>query len=353
MSEDLRRNQPPKEEVDLGQVFNAIGNVFDRFFRFIGAIFKSIFGFFVFVLGVIINNFKIIFAVVIIAFLVGLGLEKMKPEVYSSQVLVKPYFDSKYQLVNNINYFNTLIGTQGYTELANIFNISEASAKELKSFEVKPGPESDNEKVKAYGEFLESIDSVSAKTFTYKQFIANRDIYSGELFEISVESTKKDIFKDLEEGLNGTFKNSHSERMRQKRDAMIEIQKSNLLAGLTSIDSLSKVYISVLKEESRKGATTISFGEGLSLEPESKSKTKEFELLSREIDLRNRIARLEEMKVEEDTYFDVVSGFQEVGNLTSKFKERYSIIFPLIGLLILTLIFMIQRTIKFVRGYGH
>ncbi len=351
MNEDLSKNQPPSDEVDLGQLFNAIGRLFERFFRFIGSMFTAIFSVIIFILKVIIDNFKLIFAVLIGAFILGYFIERSQPVVYSSQLLVKPYFDSKYQLINNVNYFNTLIKTQGYEELSNVFKIPLESALELKSFEVKPGPESDNDKAKAYGNFLESIDTSSARTITYKEFIRNRDIYSSVIFEINVESTKKDIFKNLEEGLNRTFRNTYSERMKQRRDTLIAIQKSNILASLTSVDSLSKVYIAVLREESRKGATKISFGEGLSFEPESKSKTKEFELLEREIVLRNKLAKLDEMKVEEDSFFDVVSGFQEVGNITSKFKERYTIIFPLIGFLMLIIIFMINRTVKYVRGY--
>lgn len=352
MNEDLEKQPPkPTEEVDLGQLFNAIGKLFERFFKFIGSIFKGIFSFVVFLLKVVIDNFKLIFAVVIVAFLLGLALEKTKPNVYVSQMLVRPYFDSKFQLINNINYYNTLIGVGDYEKLSNIFKISAESAKELSSFEVKAGPESENEKIKAYGDFLKTIDTSSAKTFTYREFIDNRNIYSGGLFEIIVESTNKDIFRSLEAGLNGAYKNTHSERMKQKRDNLYEIQKANILATLNSIDSLSKVYINVLKQDASKGSTTISFGEGLSLEPESKSKTKEFELLNREIETRNRLARLEELQLEQDTYFDVVTGFQETGSRISKFKHKYSIVFPIIGLLVLTSLFLVLSTIKYVRTY--
>lgn len=350
MNENLGKPQPT-EEVDLGQLFNAIGRLFDRFFRFIGSIFKSIFSFFVLVLKVIIDNFKLIITVMVVAFLLGFVLEKIKPDVYASQMLIKPYFESKYQLVNNINYFSTLVRTKGYEELSDIFDISEESSKELKDFEIELGPENANEKMRAYSEFLKTIDSASAEKYTYREFIRNRDIYSGNIFEINVESTKKDVFKSLEDGLNRAFKNTYSVRLKQKRDTIIEIQKSSILASLTSIDSLRKVYIEVLKEDSRKGSTKISFGEGLSLEPDSKSKTKEFELLNTEIGFRDKLASLEEMKAQEDTYFDVISSFQEVGDKTSKFKEKYTILFPLIGLIVLSIIFMIKRTIIFVRGY--
>ncbi|WP_027126247.1 hypothetical protein [Gelidibacter mesophilus] len=351
MNEDLKNNQPPNDEVDLGQLFNAIGKLFEKFFRFIGSIFKAIFSFIVVILKVVISHFKLIMAVMVAAFLLGLTLQKMKPAVYTSQMLVKPYFDSKYQLINNVNYYNSLISIGNTEELSLIFDIPEASASELKSFEVIPGPESDNERVKAYGEFLETIDSASAKTFTYREFIQNRDIYSMELFEVNVESTKKDIFKSLESGLNKTFKNTYSTRLKEKRDTLFEIQRSNILAALNSIDTLSKVYISVLKEEARRGSTKISFGENLSMEPESNSKTKEFQLLNREIGLRNELVELEEKIVQEDSYFDVVSGFQEVGNKSSKFGRKYTLLFPLLAFLALIAIFSITRIVKFVSGY--
>lgn len=352
MNEDFR-NRQPNDEVDLGQMFNAIGRLFDRFFRFIGNIFKAIFGVIVAILKTVIDNFKLIVVVVVVLFALGFILEKLEPKVYASQMLVKPYFDSKYQLVNNIDYFNTLIVTGDYKGLSDVFDISEDSAKELKFFEVYAGPESENEKVQQYDEFKKSLDTVSARAFTYQEFLANRNIYSGDLFEINVESTKKDVFISLEAGLNKSFKNTYSERQKQKRDTLLEIQKTNILASLTSIDSLRNVYITVLKNDSDRGTTKISFGQGLSLEPENNSKTKEFELLSREIEFRNRLLRLEEMRVEEDTFFDVVSGFQSVGNKTNKFYQKYTIVFPLIGLLVLTVIFMLLRIIKYVRYYEH
>ena len=40
MSENLPKNSQ-NEEVDLGQLFNAIGRLFEKIFSFIGRIFKS------------------------------------------------------------------------------------------------------------------------------------------------------------------------------------------------------------------------------------------------------------------------------------------------------------------------
>lgn len=352
MNQEFEKQKPaPSEEVDLGQLFNAIGRLFERLFRFIASIFQAILSFIIFILKVVFQNIKIIAAVMLIAFILGYAMEKNKPVIYASQMLVRPYFDSKYQLINNVDYFNSLIASQNYDELSKIFEITEQDSKELVFFEVNPGPETENERIQAYGDFLKSIDTTTAKNFTYQEFINNRNIYSINFFEINVESRKKDIFRELESGLNRSFENTYSERQRQKRDTLLEIQKANIMASLSSIDTLREVYITVLKEESRKGSTKISFGEGLSLEPEGNSKTKEFELLKREIEFRNQLARLDEIKVREDSYFDVVSGFQDVGSKTNKLKRRYSVVFPILGFLILAGVFSILQTIKFIGTY--
>ena len=44
--------------------------------------------------------------------IVGYVLETTRPTLYQSEMLVKPYFESKYQLVNNISFFNALIANE-------------------------------------------------------------------------------------------------------------------------------------------------------------------------------------------------------------------------------------------------
>ena len=43
MSKEIKTPQNNSEEVDLGQLFKLIGNMFDRFFRFIGNTFNNMF----------------------------------------------------------------------------------------------------------------------------------------------------------------------------------------------------------------------------------------------------------------------------------------------------------------------
>ena len=343
-------NGDKSEEIDLIVFFNLIGNFFSRVFGFFKSILQSILSVIVFLLRALIDNFKIISIVLVLSVIVGYGLEKMRPETYESSMFVKPYFDSKYQLVNNIEYFNALLSNEEYDTFSKIFNIDQEDAKKILSFEINIGPESENDKIKEYDEYLKSLDSVRAQEISYDDFIEHRDIFSSNFFEINVESQKKDIFKKLEFGLNSSFENTYSEKKMKKRDSLIYIQKQNILASIESVDSLQKVYIRVLEEESKSKSQKIGIGEGFSIEP-AESKTREFELLNKELDLRKQLRILDEQKVEEDVFFDTVSGFQEIGSKYKSIYNRYSIMFPILAFIVLCLIFIIKLTIRFVKNY--
>lgn len=350
MSDDLKEHSP-SDDVELGPLFDAITSFFKRVVRLIRLIFESIVNGLVFCLKVVIDNYKWIVGVSVISFVLGFIVEKQISAVYSSQLLVRPYFESKYQLTKDLGYYNTLIGAKNYKELSKVFDISEEDAASLLYFEINWGPESENEKLLAYDNFIKLLDSTSANSLPFNEFIANRNFYSGILYEIRVEASKNDVFKSLEPTLKRSFENDYSIRQKQKRDTLIGLQKSNILSLLTTVDSLRQVYVSVLKEESTKETSKITLGQGLSIDSRNNSKTREFELLNKEIELRTDLLVLEEMEVREDTYYDIVSEFSKVGSRVYKIEEKYRYIFPMLGMALLTLIFVINLIVKFVRSH--
>ena len=350
MSKDLQQ-MPQNEEVDLGQLFNLIGNMFSRFFGFIGAIFKTIFSVIIYSLKAIIINFKIIVISMLIAGVAGFVLEKMSDDVYRSQMLVKPYFDSKFQLVTNICHYNALIDEGGFKDLAIIFEIDSITAKKIVEFEIVPGPETENDVILEYDGFLKQIDSVRAQGISFDDFANNRSIYTGNLFEINAFSTKKDIFKSLEKGLNKTFVNEYSAKKRSKRDSLIALDKARILSSLAHVDSLKRVYVKVLKDESTKEKQgTITLKDGMSLVQE-RTDTKEFELLEKELELKKELNKIESEKVEENDFFDAVSTFQEVGTKYISLWKRYSIVFPILTFILLVLGYLTFKAIFFIKNY--
>lgn len=353
MNNNLQEPNNPSnknEEVDLIILFNLIGKGFSRFFNFIGSIFKAIFSVFVYALKAIIVNIKIILIVVLLTGILGYVLEKYKKDVYSSKMIVRPYFDSKYQLITNINYYNALIGGKDTQTLSELFEISEENAKQIRRFEIEVGPETENDKILQYDAFIRSMDSIRAQDISYEDFVENRSVYSGDFFQITVEANKKDIFKSLEPGLNSSFTNTYSAKKMKKRDSLIVIKKQTLRSSIRAVDSLQQVYVKVMEEDAKSNSSKITLGEGFTLEKDQ-AKTKEFELLNKGIDLRNKLSALEEQKVEEDVYFDAISGFQEYGNKVSKLSQNYSLIFPVLAFLLLCLFYLTLKVVKFAKNY--
>ena len=351
MSKDLPQ-QPQSEEVDLGQLFKLIGNAFDRLFSFIGSIFKAIFSVFIYTLKAIINNYKLITISMVIAGAVGFGIETFKQDIYSSSMLVKPYFDSKFQLVTNINYYNALIDDKDYVQLGNLFKIEEESTQSLVEFEIRPGPETENDRILQYEDFIGALDSIRAQDISFQNYIDNRSVFTGNLFEITVKSHKKDIFRSLEEGLNSTFTNTYSVKKMQKRDSLININKDRIRESLSQVDSLKKVYIKVMQTESNSNNSplTLKDGGGMALVQE-RVKTKEYELLTKELQLREDLTKLESQQVEEDVYFDTISSFQDVGSVYSTIFDMYSILFPILVFILLSLVFLCNKLVKYVKQY--
>lgn len=349
MSQNVQSPQG-SEEVDLGQLFKMIGNLFDRFYLFVKSIFLYFFSILIFSIKAVIDNFKTIVVSMLVAGILGYAFQKTRKDVFESKMIVKPYFDSKYQLITNIGYYNALIGNKDYKQLSGLFQIDPDESANLVGFEINPGPESENDRILQYEKFLNSIDSTRGGDISFDKFLENRSLYSGSTYEITVRSFSRDIFKFLEKGFNRTFENEYSIKKMKKRDSLISIRKSQILNSLNQVDSLQKVYINVLQNESESSNNRFTVKDGISLVQE-RLQTREYELLDKELSLRQELASLESSKVEEDVYFDTLTGFQQIGSKYTSIWSKYVFIFPILTFVLLIVLFLTIRLVHFVKFY--
>ena len=338
------------DEVDLLVIFNYIGERFNKLFKLIGWIFKSLFSIFIYASKAILVNIKLIAIALLVSAEIGYGLEKYKSPVYESSMIVQTFFDSKYQLASNLEYYNSLLNDEKFDLLSSIFEIDSTIIKEIRVFELNRGPQSENEKYDEYDQFLKKLDSIRAQDITFEDFIENRDIFSGTLFEIRVESKKNDIFNMLDVGIYKSFNNLYSIEKKMKRDSLINLRKENILNSITEIDSLQNVYINVLEEESQSTKARINLGEGFPLE-QAKSDTKEYQLLNKEIELRDELRALEEEKIQERELYEVISTFPRIGNKVTTFFDRYMLVLPLLTFIILSGIYLFKKFRNYVLSY--
>tara|TARA_R110002049_G_scaffold293010_2_gene477827 strand:- start:17561 stop:18613 length:1053 start_codon:yes stop_codon:yes gene_type:complete len=349
MSEKLPQ-QPNNEEVDLGQLFNAIGKLFEKLFAFIGSILKGIFSAIIHAIKPLVDNFKIVVAALVITAVLGYVFEKSKDPIYFSEMVVKPHFDSKYQLASNIGYFNSLIGSKNLSELSEVFEIDESDAEVLVGFELLAGPETQNDLFVEYDEYVMSIDTSLVDELSYVDYIKNRDLMSGRLFAIKAKSSKIDIFPKLSEGFRKTFENDFSEHQKKVRDTLAYIERESLNKQLERLDSIQKTYLEAIKNDSKNPNLSLGLGGALPLQIE-KTQTKEYELFLKEQELRRNLKNLNKTVAEENTYFDVLSKFDKVGKADNNIMQRYSLLFPVLTLVFFFLVFLVLKAFKFIKDY--
>ncbi|WP_115460767.1 GumC domain-containing protein [Winogradskyella aurantiaca] len=349
---DNKPSNSENEEVDLGQLFNAIGKLFDNFFLFLGKILKGLFEVVIYALKPIVNNFKLITIVVLASAIIGYVFQKLETPTYESDMLVRPYFESKYQLANNVNYFNALIKERNIAELSAIFEIDSVEAMNLIGFEMAIGPETANDLLVEYDRYIKSIDSALASGVTYDDFIDNRDILNANIFSITARATVNDVFVGLEKGFAKTFENEYSKRLKEKRDDTINLRKVSLEKQLEEIKNLQDVYVKVIEKESEKPEVSIGT-EGMFPLQQTKRETKEFDLLQNELQIRRTINKLDEQLVKTDSYFDILAGFEEVGARSSNIRTNKTFVYPAIVFAILVFSFVFVKCFVFIKNYGE
>ena len=349
MSENTN-STPQNDEVDLGQLFKIIGQLFKSLFNFFKSILNDLFRVAIYSLKPFVKNIKMVSAILIIAAIVGFFLEKHSKTIYTSDMLVRPYFDSKYQLANNIDYFNTLVDEGNISELSRVFEIDSSESASLLGFEIEIGPQTKNDIIKEYDGFLKTIDSTLATTITYDDFMENRDILNGSTFRITAESSTSDVFGKLEKGFSKTFENNYSKKNKTLRDSSIVIEKKKLLRDLKRVDSIQKIYLEVIKTESEKESVILSNGD-MTVSQEETS-TREYELLQEEMKIRNELTALDEKQINESDFYDVLSSFEDTGGIKKvSIYLRYPILFPLIAFGLMILTFVVYKTFYFIKEY--
>ena len=363
-------NQNNSEEVDLFKLFNFFESKIKSVFRLVFNSLKYVFSSLIFCLKVLIRNVKIISLLLFTTVLIGFYLDYNRPKEYSSEMLVEPYFDAKYQLNSNIQYYNSLIEDYDYKTLSKIFQIDEVKAKKIVAFDMFPGPETDNALRKEYFSFIKDISiktkgidgneknktdvvvDQSVLNVSYNDFLEGRSIFSSSKYIIKIVSTDKNIFENLTNGLNTSFDSEFSKKNIAKRDSILGLRKESILKSIKDIDSLQKVYVQVFKENSESKSNKLKMGDGGLEIADNKVQTREYDLLLQKQQLTKELQLIEEEKVSDDAVFDVISSFPAIGKVDRKPLMQKNIIkLPLTSFLLFLIGLILVNIYKFIKEY--
>lgn len=331
------------EEINLIQLFGffegKVLSVFNKLFNF----FKSIFKLFMSVVKDVFLNLKIILSLLTLAIIAGVVIDMTKDKVYYSEMFVSPKFDSKYELIGNIDYYNSLIKLKDFDELSKRFELNIEEAKSLLEFEIEIGPESKNEQIIKFNSFLKEVDSTTKSKIIFKDFLEDRNIYHAGMYLIRARSTEYKVFKKLNEGLNNSVEKTFSSIKQKENDALLSLEEVNLKESLKEIQKLKATYLEVLEKEAEKTNVSSSIGSTLGFQVE-KTETKEDKLLDKELEVLNKLNNIKKERILNNAIFENYSTFKEKGLLENTWYKKFKIVLPL---LMLGLLFLFNVSRKF------
>jgi len=325
------------EEVDLGQLFQLIGNGFKKLFRFIGNIFKGIFHTIILFMLFLQKHFIKFVIAAIVGLALGIYLDMVKEPKFISTMVVEPNFNSVQQLYNNVNFYNELAQAEDSTALAEALDVGVSEASKLKKFVVESYSD-ENQKVQLFDKFVRSLDSTTKKAIDMENYLKNFNSMDARFHTISVTATNSTVAKAIQPSIiKSISRNEYFQLQQSISDQNISLQDSLYKKQLMEVDSLQRLYKRVMEKEAEKPqqGTNISLGENGGQE------NKELALINQVDKLKENLVLLNEERANKSSILNVISAFPrrgvEVKGLLNSNKFWIPLGFIGITLLILSL----------------
>lgn len=253
MSDKIPTPQSQSEEVDLGKLFQIIGNGFKNLFNSISNFFKWIFYRLIETLLFFKKN-AIIFAVaMLIGGAIGYFLDVKKKPMYSSKMVVETNFDSGHLLYNQLDYVNSLIEQKDSITLGKIFKKPSNEISSLKNLKVEPYELEKNLKVE-YDNYIKNTDTIYtfAQNFTIDDFKQRMSDPDFRLQQITAVSSNPQVVLGLESVILSLVNNEYFQKKYDLKNQELQIKKNTLKKDLAQIDSLRVLYKKVALLEAKK-----------------------------------------------------------------------------------------------------
>ncbi|WP_299548860.1 hypothetical protein [Seonamhaeicola sp.] len=319
MSKDTQQS----EEVDLGQLFKMISNMFDKLFKFIGSILNRLFLAFVWLVFFIKKHF----IKLVIAGTLGTGLsvllEKTSDPVYKSYVTIKQNYNTGENLYNSIIYYNDLVKQGDVGTLETVLEIKPEEAASILDFNME-SVISKNQKLQEYDKYLKTLDTTVAKTVEYKTFLGNSEDYHHQYQQITIKAKERNNFKTVFDKIianinsNAYFKREQEKDLRELKDQALAISEALIMSD-TLLDVYQKAIVKSA-ENDNEFQSKIKISSNM----EETSSTKEFELYNKSIELKQELVDIEREIADKEHIIEITSSKQDSGSIDNK-KELLGI----------------------------
>ncbi len=319
MSKDLPQPQQ-SEEVDLGQLFKLIGNAFNNFFRFIGSLFNKLFLAFVWLVFFVKKHALKLVIAGVAGIVLGMVLEKTSEPVYTSYVIVKQNYNVGGNLNNAISYYNALLKQGDVSALENILGIRSVETESILNFELR-SVVSENEKLQEFDTYLKTLDTSLVKNVEYKDFLKNSKDYNHQYQQITIKAKERNNFDSVfEKIISNISSNTYFKREQEKDLSELKEQASAISKSLIKSDTLLAIYQKAIvksAENNNDSQTKITIDN-----KGNESSTKEFELYTKDLELRQALVEIEREIANKEHIVEITSSKQDSGTIDNK-KEFF------------------------------
>lgn len=297
------------EEIDLGKLFQLIGNGFKNLFASIGGLFRKIYHFIIVTLIFIKKHIVKIAIASIIGAGIGYFLDKNEEPVYQSDAILETNFGSGVELYNQTNKINSLIENEEYKKLAEIFNIPEEDAKLISSFAIEPF-EKENNLLKEFDYYKQHTDTIFTRDLTPELYAKRLQDQDYRLQKITAYSANRTVFNKLNEGIANLANNKHFNKLLSIKQSELKKKKEILLHNLAEIDSLRKVYKTVAILTAKNSGAN---GTNINLSDKSRKSNPDIDLFKQSQSIMYQLRDLNKEIIR--------TGF--ITNAIAEFKEGY------------------------------
>ena len=298
-----KQPQQASEEIDLGQLFQLIGNAFKKLFNFIGSIFKGIFHTIMLFLLFIQKHFIKFVIAGVVGIGLGIYLDIQKDQKFISSMVVEPNFNSVQQLYNNIDFYNELAEAKDSMALSSALKITSKEAASIKKFQIESYSD-ENQKIKLFDRFIRELDSTTVKNIDFEAYLKNFNTFDARFHKINLISINSTVAKKAQPAIVMT------------KEAAKEMQGTNI-----------------------------------NLADNGGGQHKELDLLKERDLLKDKIVALNQERANKSTILNVISDFPSRGVELGGIANQYKFLLPMLLVALLLFLLLLLELNKVLKTY--
>lgn len=300
---------PQEEEVDLGNLFKAIGKGISNIFNAILQFFTSIFHYFILLLIFLKRHALKLGLALLFGFIVGFIFHKLDTKSYVSDMIIETNYGSGIQLYKQIDYLNDLVKKKDSVALSKVLNIDISEAVSINEIKVS-AYQPDRNLYKAYDTYLKITDTIYTRNFTFEDFKKRTDEYDLRYHNVEVNSKSKLLFGKLTPSIINLVENDYYKQLKDLKVNELHQKISVLSKNLQQIDTLRNTYKEVALKEAEKlsGSSTIEISKS-----EKDKNENDIELFKTSNEILNSISWTNADLIRKNNIINIISDFDKIG----------------------------------------